>query len=88
MKQQQISVQGNEEGQFIYLWGTGDVQFHSHPPFLEPTLSKAKTNEGITTQRGRGGRLEVEKEVAELMPEAQTKVVYTAPPQWGRGDIP
>ena len=43
------------------------------PHFLEPTLSKAKTDEGTTTQGGRGGRLEVEKEVAELMPEAQTK---------------
>ena len=62
------------------------------PHFLEPTLSKTKTNEGTTTQGGRGGRPEVEKEVAELMPEAQMKrlpVIYMVPrPQWGRGDIP
>ena len=53
------------------------------PHFLEPTLSKAKTDEGTTTQGGRGGRLEVEKEVAELMPEAQMEgltVVETVPP--------
>ena len=56
------------------------------PHFLEPTLSKAKTDEGTTTQGGRGGRLEVEKEVAELMPEAQMEgltVVETVPPPHG-----
>lgn len=38
--------------------------------FLEPTLPKAKTNEGTTTQGGGGGRHDVEKEVAELTLEA------------------